>query len=282
MKRVPLFCFALAVAFPVLAIDRDDCAGPLTHLGSLYQIRSIMMRRYSSSSDVQRFIDQRVEELRVPQPGGGYKWVRWMRPSGSGPVEKKVHAVNAVHGQGDPDLFETSALHVYAVRIVVPSKRSMFKGNNPVYVGDVRIKYGRRADVMHVNRWMQPDTSQTFELDGIYDDVLADAQVSVDPRDVKEAVFEIHFHQAVAQDDPANPAYSTIMALGRIRESPDPATVDSEIAALESSLFPGSDPLPLLTIMRDLRRADELMRSDKKDEQEKGDRLLRETLRRLR
>ncbi|HSP15566.1 MAG TPA: hypothetical protein VLV78_12510 [Thermoanaerobaculia bacterium] len=282
MKRILLFCCALAIAIPALAIERDDCAGPLTHLGALYQIRSIMMRRYSSSSDVQHFIDQRIEELREPQPGGGYKWVRWVRPSGNGPTDKKVHTVVAVHGQGDPDMFESSSNHVYAVRVVVPSKRSMFKGNNPVYVGDVRINYDRQADVMHINRWMQPDTSQTLELDGIYERVMADAQVSVDRRDSKEAVAEIHFSQAVAQDDPANPSYSTIKALERIRETPDPATVDAEIAALESSLFPGSDSPPLLTIVRDLRRADELLRSEKKDDQDKGDRLLKETLRRLR
>lgn len=282
MKRILLLFCAFAVSAPLFAIERDDCAGPLTHLGSLYQIRSIMMKRYATSSDVTSFIDRRIEELREPQPGGGYKWVRWVRPSGSGPTEKKVHTVVAVHGQGDPDRFETSSDHVYAVRVVVPSKRSLFKGNNPVYVGELRIKYGKRVDVIHLDRWMQPDTSQTFELDGIYEHVLADAEVSIDPRDVREAVAEIHFKQAVPQDDPANPSYSTIQALMRIRDTPDPATVDGEIAALESSLFHGSDSLPLLTIVRDLRRADELIRSQKEDEQEKGNKLLKETLRRLR
>ena len=40
--------------------------------------------------------------------------------------------------------------------------------------------------------------------------------------------------------------------------------------------------MPLLAIVQDLRRADELMRSDKAGDQEKGNKLLRETLRRLR
>ena len=142
--------------------------------------------------------------------------------------------------------------------------------------------FTRHPFFTHVNRWMNPDTSQTFDLKGIYDRVVTTMQVSVDPRDVKEAVAEIHFKQAVAQDDPANPAYSTIKALERVRETPDPATVDSEIAALETSIFPGSESVPLLTIMRDLRRADELMRSEKTEEQEKGNKLLKETLRRLR
>jgi len=279
MRRALLAISLISIAFPVFAIDRDDCAGPLTHLGALYQLRSLMMHRYTSSSDINRFIDDRVEQLREPQSGGGYKWVRWMRPtSGNGPEDKKVHTVNAVYGNGDPDSFEASSDHVYAVQLVVPSKRSLFKGNRQVYVGDVDID----GHVTHLNKWMQPDTSQTFDLRGIEDHVTASVQASTGEKDAHDSVVEFHFRQAVATDDPANPAYPTSKALLRIRETPDPATVDSEIAGLESSLFPGSESVPLLTIMRDLRHADELMRSDKPEEKEKGERLLRETLRQLR
>ncbi len=286
MKRTLLALLASLIALPVLAIDRNDCED-MTHLGTLYELRSLMMRRYTSSDDVQRFIDRRIDELRVPVPDGGYRWVRYVRPSGDGPTDKHVHSVRAVHDTDAPDMFEATGHHVYAVRVVVPSKRSLFKGNNPVYVGDVNVAYndgnaGPRTDVIHINRWMSPDTSQTFDLRGIFDNVVATAPVSVDKRDRNEAVAEIHFQQAVAQDDPANPAYSTIQALNRIRSTPDAATIDSEISALETTLFPGGESVPLLTILRDLRRADELIRSEKADDQEKGNRLLKETLRRLR
>jgi len=286
MRRTLLTLLACAVAIPVFAIDRSDCEA-LTHLGTLYQLRSLMMRTYTSSSDVESFIDQRIDELREPIPDGGYRWVRYMRPDGGGPTDKHVHSVRAVHEAGDPDLFEATGHHVYAVRVVVPSKRSLFKGNNPVYVGDVRIAYNDgnalpKTDVKHINRWMSPDTSQTFDLGGIFDNVVVTAAVSANERDTKEAVAEIHFKEAVAQDDPSNPAYPTIKALTRIRSTPDAETVDGEIAALESSLFPTSQSVPLLTIMRDLRRADELMRSQKTEDQEKGGKLLKETLQRLR
>jgi hypothetical protein len=283
MKRTLLPLLVSLIAFPVLAAECDD----LSHLGALYEVRSLMMHRSTSSSDVQSFIDRRIDELREPIPDGGYRWVRYVRPSGDGPTDKHVHSVRSVHDTEDPDSFEATGHHAYAVRIVVPSKRSLFKGNNPVFVGDVRVETnnGRsrpRADVIRINRWMKPDTAQTFDLQGIYDTVIATAPVSVDARDRNEAVAEIHFVQAVAQDDPANPAYPTIKALGRIREYPDPATVDSEIAALENTVFPGVESVPLLTILHDLRRADELIRSEKADDQEKGNRLLKETLRRLR
>ncbi|HSP32970.1 MAG TPA: hypothetical protein VLU46_01485 [Thermoanaerobaculia bacterium] len=279
MKRALLIAGLFLLAFPLLAVDTNDCSGPLTHLGALYQLRALMMHRDTSTSDIDSFIDSRIEDLRGPQPGGGYKWVRWMRPSSSdAPYDKKVHTVNAVYNNGDPDSFEASSDHIYAVRLAVPSKRSLFKGNRPVYVGDVDVN-GR---VTHINKWMNPDTSQTFDLRGIQDHVTATVQASTGEKDAHDSVVEFHFMQAVASDDPANPSYSTIKALQRVRANPDAATIDSEIAALESSLFPGSDPIPMLTILHDLRRAAELMRSDKADDKEKGDRLLKDTLRRLR
>lgn len=280
-RTLPLLAILLTAA-PLFASECDD----MLQLGALYELRSMMMRRGTSSYDIDRVVDRRIEQLREPLSGGGYRWVRWVRPSGDGPTDKHVHTVSAVHDNGDPDSFEASGEHAYSVRIVVPSKRSLFKGNNRVYVGDVQMTYdtrsGRRqTETRHINRWMNPDTSETFDLTGIYDHVLVSTQVSAEERDRKEAVAEIHFKQAVAQDDPANPAYATIQALRRIRDNTTPSTVDDEISELERSLFPSSEPMPLLAIVQDLRKADELMRSDKAGEQEKGNKLLKDALRRL-
>lgn len=283
MQRAGLLCAVLLTASPVLASDCDE----LMQLGALYELRSLMLRGSVSSSDVHTIVDRRIEQLREPLPEGGYRWVRWVRPSGDGPTDKHVHSVSAVHDSGDADSFEATGSHAYAVRVVVPSKRSLFKGNHRVYVGDVELAYedrsGRtRTDRRQINRWMNPDTSETIDLGGIFDHVRVRTQVSVDERDRREAVAEIHFKQAVPQDDPANPAYATIQALNRIRDTTDPDTVDYEIAQMERSLFTSYGSIPLLAIVRDLRRADELMRSDKSGDQEKGNKLLQETLRRLR
>ena len=278
MKRAGLLSAVLLVASPILAAECDD----LIQLGALYEIRSMMLRGSVSSSDVHAIIDRRIEQLREPLPDGGYRWVRWVRPSGDGPIDKHVHTVSAVHDGGDADSFEATGQHVYAVRVVVPSKRSLFKGNNRVYVGDLILMSDDGSDTKRINHWMNPDTAETFDLRGIQDHVRARMDVSVEQRDVREAVAEIHFLQAVPQDDPANPAYPTIQALNRIRGTTEPATVDYEIAQLENSLFTSSSSIPLLAIVHDLRRADELMRSDKAADQEKGNKLLKETLRRLR
>ena len=282
MKR-SLILAILVLATPLFAIERDDNCRALTQLGSLYEIRSLMARTYISSYDVQQAIDNRLEALRGPQGDGAYRWVKWVRPASDAPDDKEVHEVRAKNGSGS-DTFEGSAEHPFNVKVIIPEKRSLFNKNNPVYVGTLRVTYtanGRDFDKeLAVNSWMNPGTSRTIEFDTIAD--RAQAAVEVSTNDPGKAVAEIHFRQAVAQDDPANPAYPTIQALKRVRQSPDPATVDAEIAALEHALFPAADPIPFLTILTDLRRADQWMRSSKTEEQDKGQRLLKETLSRLR
>jgi hypothetical protein len=244
-----------------------------------------MMKSYASSYDVQKVIDRRLDDLRVPLPSGGYQWVRWVRPNGEGPYGKNGHTVVAIQGRGDSDSFEASGEHVYAVRVAVPQKKSLFSGNKPVYVGTLHVSYTvdgrRRTKEQAINQWMNPDTTRTLDLETIADRAEATLDASTAEKDSKEALVELHFRQAVAQDDPSNPAYPAIRTLQRVRESPDPATVDAEIASTERKLFPDSDPLPVLTILHDLRHADEMMRSKKPEEQEKGDKLLKETLRKL-
>ncbi|HVS30845.1 MAG TPA: hypothetical protein VMS98_05265 [Thermoanaerobaculia bacterium] len=273
------------IASPAFALDSSECSGTLNHLAALYEIRSLMMKSYTSSYDVQRLADRRMEALREPLPEGGYRWVQWVRPGGDGPFVKESVSVAAEQGSG-VDNIEADGSQVYAVRVVVPRKRSLLHANKPVYVGTVRIAYendGRTRERSEtINQWMNPDTTRTIDLGTIASRVQVSLGASTARRNRREAVVEIHLRQAVAQDDPANPSYSAIRALQRVRESPDAATVDGEIAAIERSVFPGSGSLELLTIVGDLRRADEWMSSEKPEEQEKGTKLLKETLRRLR
>ncbi|MEA2326591.1 MAG: hypothetical protein QOE68_1550 [Thermoanaerobaculia bacterium] len=260
--------FMALIALPAAAADPGDCA----RLSALYEIRSLMMKRYSSSYQVGTVIDRRLADLRQ-----GY--IIWVRRDADAPTDKKVHKLRA----GAADRFESDGNHAFAVRIVVPSKRSLFNANSPVAIGTVTINStinGRTSTrTERIGATLNPDNSRTFDLGAIADHVEVAVDVSA-PNG--EAVVETHYRQAVAEDDPANPAYSTIQSLTRLGTSPDARTIDAEIASAERTLFPGSDPMPLLSIIEDLRRADELIRSKKQEDQEKGDKLLKETLRRLR
>jgi hypothetical protein len=266
MKK--LILLLLLVAVPASAIDTGDCA----RLATLYEIRSLMLKRYSSSYEVGQAIDRHLTDMRR-----GY--IIWVRRDSDAPTDKKVHKLRGAAGT---DRFESESDHAFAVRVVVPSKRSLFNGNNPVSVGGVTITYtvnGRpKTRTERIDTIMNPDTSRTFDLGVIADHV----QVAVESESRSEAVIETHFKQAVAEDDPANPQYATIQSLRRLGSSPSAYTIDNEVAAIERSMFGSSDSLPLLSIIEDLRRADDLIRSKKTDDQEKGDKLLKETLRRLR
>jgi hypothetical protein len=284
MKRVLVLLFALlCTAASLFAVESDDCHG-YQQLATLYAVRSVMLKPYSSSYDVNKIIDRQLDQLRGPQPDGSYRWVRWVRPSGDGPYDKHGHTVAAVNGSNS-DRFEASGQHAFAVAVVVPQKKSLFSGNNPVYVGTVHVSFtvdGRtRTKDESINAWMNPDTSRTIDLGAIADRAEAALDASTNASNAKNALVEIHFRNAVAQDDPGNPGYDAIVSLQRVRNDTDAFAIDSEIARLESALFPDSSPIPLASVVKALRRADDLMRSKKAEDQEKGQKMLQEALRRL-
>jgi len=276
MKKMFLGLLLLPVC--AFAVETGDCARD-TLLASLYELRAVMIHG-GSSYDINKYIDARTDAMRGPMSNGSYRWVHWARPSGSPQYDKKTHTVNAVHGNGN-DTLEASADHVYAVRVAVPAKRSLIHGNNPVYVGTLHVRYtvdGRdRTKDEPINNWMNPDTTKTIDLNAIADHVEASVDSSTNKNDANEALVEIHALKAVAQDDPSNPNYDSIMTLKRIRDAYDPLVIDDEIQRLAPN-----DDLPLMHIVHDLRHADELIHSKKTDDQEKGERLLKETVRRLR
>jgi len=263
MKRLVLT--ALLLATPLLA---DDCS----LLRELYGVRATALK---SSYDVNSHIDRRLDILREG-------WVRWVRPGGEGPFDKKLHRPKAP--KSALDSFEASGEHAYAVRVAVPAKRTVFYGNNPVYVGSVEIRYeadGKtKTKTEKIDALMQPDTSRTIDLPVIADRV--DVRLASGTDKPGESLVEVHFKLAVPEDDPANPDYAAVRALQRIRSSSDPRSIDDEIAGAERKIWPDIYPLPLTEIIADLRRADDLIHSKKDEDQERGNKLLRDTLRRLR
>jgi len=266
MKRL-FIAVLLFAATPLLA---DDC----TLLRELYAVRAVAMRSYSSSYDVDSFIDKRLGVLRE-----GY--VIWVRPSGEGPFDKKLHRPKAP--KDALDSFESSGEHVYAVRVAVPAKRTLFNGNNPVYVGNIEIRYTANGKTQTMKQpieaLMQPDTSRTIDLPVIADSVSVRIGTGTDRPN--ESLVEVHFKQAVPEDDRNNPNYDVVRALQRVRDSSDHRAIDDEIADMERRILPNGDPLPLVEIIAELRKADDLIHSKKDEDQERGNKLLRETLRRL-
>jgi hypothetical protein len=274
MKRIALAALLLA-AVPVFA--DDPCRDPM-RLGALYEVRALMLKTYTSTYDIDTLIQRRLQQFREG-------WVKWVRPDDDAPIAKHIHTIAAINGSTS-DSFEVSGSHAFAVKVVVPAKRSLLNRNAPVYVGNVGVTYSmngkEHTKTMPINAWMNPDTSRTLDLEGIADRANAALEASTKASDVKQAIVEIHFVQAVEEDDPANPAYDAIQSLLRVRRDKDADTIDNEIAEAERRAFPSTDPIPITSIVADLRRANELMRSKKEGDYDRGENLMKETLRRLR
>src|SRR5258708_33213197 len=186
----------LFAAAPLLAGEGNDPCGAYMQLGTLYEVRALMMKPYASSYDVENFIQGRVEQLRDPLPDGGYRWVRWVRPDGDAPIDKHGHTAIAVQGSSS-DSVEASGQHAFAVRIAVPEKKSLFSRNNAVYVGRAHVSYtangrSRGKDEM-ISQWMNPDTSRTIDLGIIADRAEVSLDASTSSKNVKEPLIEINF-----------------------------------------------------------------------------------------
>lgn len=279
--RTAALAFSLILAAFAAPAAADDCA-ELEALRALYEIRQIMLHPFFGSWDVSSRIDAHLHELRDPLADGRYRWVRYVRPAGDGPLVKREHLVRSNRRAGEIEEFEASAEVPFAVRVVVPRKRSVFRGNNEVWVGAVEIRTWvdgeMRSESKRVDQWLKPDSQRTFDLGGIVDHAEVAVQAGTNPSTLGEALVEIHLRQAVSQDDPANPNREGVEALKRLGASPDPITLDLEIARLESRLFPGIAVTPFTTIVARLREAEKLLASEEDEEREKGKKALAEVM----
>lgn len=275
-----LFVVLLLCLAPV-SHAQDDCR-EVAALDALYGVRDLLIRG-AASYTVSSAIDEEMNDLRGPLPGGGYRWVQYVRPGGTPPTVKREHTVKAVEGSSSPDSFEASADKPFAVAIVVPKKRSLFSANTPSWIGQVVIRFTldgeARTRKESVNAWLNPGTSRTFDLETIADRAEVTVEAATAAKNANgNALVEIHLRQAVEQDDPENPHYETIRALQRIRSSSSPEVLDAEIAKLEHRLFPSLHSYPFTLLIAKTRDAEALLRSEKTEDQEKGRKLLKEVV----
>src|SRR5688500_5792724 len=133
-----ILCAAALLAPAVAAADECD---DLATLRALYEVRDLMFHPFVSSWDVSRRIDDQMNRLREPLPTGGYRWVDWMRPAGDGPVVTREHLVRTDFRSGGTETFAADSSVPFSVRVVVPRKRSLVRGNKEAWIGQVAVRY---------------------------------------------------------------------------------------------------------------------------------------------
>jgi hypothetical protein len=274
------------LAFCALQAGASEDCSDIQALNALYGVRGLVIRG-APSWTITSEIDEQIRALRQPLPGGGYRWVRIVRPAaGQGPFLKKGYMVKA-SSESAPDVFEAEGSNAWAVSVVVPRKRSLLRANNESWVGDATITCtidGRSETKKEsIRRWMSPDTTHTIDLGG---PIASDCRVRVQTATRaaftnEQALVEIHIRQAVEEDDPANPSYETIRTLEKIRSTASPETLDYEIAKLERRLFPNLDTFPFATLLFETREAQRLLKSEKQEDREKGEKMLAEVVKEI-
>lgn len=279
------FLLALVLGFAALPVSAADSCDEVAALNTLYGVRDLMIRG-ASSWTITSAIDEHIERLREPMPGGGYRWIRLIRPeNGRGPYDREKHFVMS-DDESSPDIFESDAASAYAISVVVPRKRSLFRKNAESWIGDVAITCraeGRTETKREsIRRWMRPDTSHLIDLDMIADHchVRVESYTRTEYLD-EQARVEIHIRQAVEQDDPDNPNYETVRSLHKVRSDSSTEKLDYEIARLERRLFPSLRSYPFATLLARVQEAEELLRSEEEEKRVEGKELLERVVKQI-
>ncbi len=260
------------------AASAADCESDLAALEVFYDLRDTMVRGSSSSYDLARRVEEHLIALREPLGDGTFRWVRYVRPGGTPPVVRRERLVAASRDDGDIESFEASAERPFAVQVVVPRKRSLLRGNQEAWVGQVVIRYwvdGEEESLTRaVNQWLRPDTTRTFDLGVIADRAEAVVEVGTRRTTREQSLVELHLQQAVAQDDPGSPNAATVARLKRFASDPSPVHLDEEIAEIELEVFGRSSRLRTAELVATLRKAGVLLESEKEEERTEGQKLL--------
>ncbi len=272
MKRA-LLAFALLLV-PIAAPAQESCPEDVFLLRNLYELRELMLLPSSGSWDFSERLNGQIDAIREPLGDGTYRWVDYSVPRSDGPVTRRDRLVNTADGTGDFDSLEASGTKIYAVRLVVPRKRSLFRANESLRIGMLRITTVTDGESstreMPLDRWFSPDSSKTIDLDGIADRVTVSVAATTHAEDVGEALVEIHLLQAVPTDNPDNPHFDTLQVLRRLGSSWDPYVLELEIGRAEQRLFPEARPLPLLVVLPQLREVQRLLSSEEPADRNKA------------
>ena len=272
MKAIILIVVALLTT-PVSAQDwAENLESDLELLGALHQIRAMWVDPDVAEWEIDRWIGDRIDSWRGPLPDGTHQWVLRDRPE----TEVTDRSEHLVYGtRGEPATFEDGDAWVYAVRIVVPRKRSLFRGNKRVWIERLTIRVREEGgapteEIIPVGRWFAPNTSQTWDLDAIVSRADVFVEAYADPENRGEALAEIHFLESVESDDPSGPHYRSIQTLSGLAGWLNAERIDGEIERVEARLIPGARSVPVALVVRHLEEALTRIDSDDPEERKKA------------
>lgn len=271
--RGVLLGVVILLTTPVFGQDwAEKIESDLQLLGALHQVRAMWVDPEVAEWQIDRWIDDQVETWRGPLSDGTHRWVLRERPE----VEVLDRSEHLVYGTTDqPAMVEDGDAWIYGVRIVVPRKRSLFRGNNRVWIEQITIRTrGEEGipveDTVPVRRWFAPNTSQTWDLETIVPRADVSVEAGADPEHRGESLLEIHFLESLERDDPSGPHYDSIKALTELEELLSADRIDDAIARVEMRLIPGARSVPVALVAQFLEEALTLIDSEDPEERKRA------------
>lgn len=252
---------------PVPALESD-----LELLGALHQVRAMWLDPAEAEWEIRRWIGEQVDAWRGPLANGSFEWVLRERPDQE-VVDRSEHLV---YGTRDRlARIEDGEAWAYGVRLVVPRKRSLFRGNHSVWVESITLRVQSEngevsEDTQQVGRWFEPNTSQTWDFEGIVPRADVIVEAAAEPDDRGESLLEIHFLESIETDDPDGPYYDGIQTLLDLSEWLNAERIDREIERAEERVVPGARSVPVTMVAELLDRALESYDSEDPEEQKKA------------
>jgi hypothetical protein len=165
-------------------------------------------------------VDNDLENLREKRPDDTYRWASLQREEASRVKDQKsIERVSTEKVLREVPITGTNG---YRIEVSVPTKQSLFSGNNRVYIRNVLVdSTGFDGKITHheipVDAWVNPGDSNGVALPEIGKSVKATVELGVESGD-KRAVADVALLQAKLVDDPASPYFPVVQRLIKTRE----------------------------------------------------------------
>lgn len=179
---------------------------------------------------MRRIIDDRIEELRQKRSDGTYRWASLEREEADRLTREKD--VERVYTEDEVDVVTLEGRDGYRVEIEIPRKKSLFSGNERVFVKRIAVRADGGTEEIPSSVWIEPGSSWAAPLPRILRSGEVVVELGVESGR-EDAVAEVSVLQAKLVDDPRSPYYPAVSKLldirGHLEGSVDRSAIERSI-----------------------------------------------------
>ena len=231
-KTISLLVLLFAVTAPAQTLPRDEKVDQVSaDFRTLSRIAALSKNVDDNRQVMQAIVDNDLDTLREKRPDDSYRWASLQREEASRVKDQK--SIERVSSEKELREVAIAAPNAYRVEVSAPTKRSLFYGNNRVYVRNVIVDAtGFDGKTTHqeipVNQWVNPGDSTGVPLPDIAKNAKVTVELGVESGD-KTAVADVSVLQAKLVDDPTSPYYPAVKRLLQTRDLLNARSIDKAL-----------------------------------------------------